>query len=256
MRAAFALLTVVPLPKAAEEWRGERVACYFPWVGLALGAGALGVLVVANAASVGLSDGGLLERGSWPIAAAIVAGWALLTRMLHWDGLADVADGFWGSESVDRRLEIMADTRTGAFGASAVAFVALLQVASVATLLAHGGFGVAVFAAPVFGRMAATFGSWLGRPARPGGLGAAVAGRPGLGAILVASLALGIAAASMYYEHGASGLAWSGLAFVASMTVPHLLSMRFGGITGDVLGASVLLTETFVLFAAALMAVW
>ncbi len=55
--------------------------------------------------------------------------------MLHWDGLADYADGLWGGSTPEARLAIMADSHTGAFGATAVAIVALVETASVASIL-------------------------------------------------------------------------------------------------------------------------
>jgi len=225
-------------------------------VGLVLGGVVLALLSLANTASVVTSDGRFLARASFVLAVSVVAVLALLSRFLHWDGLADVGDAWWGGATRERRLEIMGDSSVGAFGLTTVLLVALLQVASITALLAHVGFAIALFAAPVFARMAATFGAWLGTPARPGGLGATVTGRPRLADILIATAVLGIAAASMGYEHGTAGLVWSGLAFVVSAVVPHLCALRFGGVTGDVLGASVLITETVVLLAAALVVVW
>jgi len=249
-------MTIAPLPVSAASRPSPRVAAWFPWVGIVLGAISLGLLVSADAASVAWGDGGLLQRAAAPVAVVLVAVQAVLTRFLHWDGLADVGDAWFGGMSQERRLEIMADSRVGAFGVVAVVLFAAAQVTSLATLLTHAGFGVAVFAAPVFARMAATFGAWLGKPARPGGLGAAVTGTPRLVDIVVAAAALGVAAASMGCEYGVRGWAASVAAFFVAAAVPHLSAMRFGGVTGDVLGASVLVTETALLLAAALVVSW
>lgn len=256
IRTAFALMTVLPVTLPADKPPTPRVAAWFPLVGLVLGGVVLSALSLVNLASVATSDGMFLRTAAFPLAVIVVAALALLTRFLHWDGLADVGDAWWGGATTPRRLEIMSDSSVGAFGVITVVLVALLQVASIAALLAHIGFGVAILAAPVFGRMAATFGCWLGRPARPGGLGAAVIGRPGVVDMIVAAAVLGFAAAAMGLEHGTSGLVWSGVAFLASAVVPHLVASRFGGVTGDVLGASVLLTETFLLLSAAIVVMW
>ncbi len=256
IRDAFGLMTLLPVAAGADRAPSPRVAAWFPWVGLFLGGAALGLLVATNAASVAWSDGGFHRRASGVLAVVVIAGWAAATRFLHWDGLADVADAWWGGHDPARRLEIMADSSIGAFGATAVTLVAVAQVASVSALIGRVGFGIALFAAPVFGRMAATFGAWLGAPARPGGLGSTIAGRPTFPGILVASLALAVAAASMGLEHGPAGWVWAGFGFAAAAAIPHLISLRFGGITGDVLGASVLSTETVLLVAAALVVTW
>ena len=206
-----------------------------------------------NSVSVAWGDGDWLARSAPVLAATTVAAWALLTRLLHWDGLADVADAYWGGATKERRLEIMADSSTGAFGASAIALVALTQVAAISILLANIGMGVAIVAVPVFGRLAASFGSWLGKPARPGGLGAQVMGRPRLSGLLIAALALTTVAVPMVRQHDLNGAIWLLVAFFTAAAVPHLLAKRFGGVTGDVLGASVLLTETLTLALAAMM---
>ncbi|MDO9108350.1 MAG: adenosylcobinamide-GDP ribazoletransferase [Coriobacteriia bacterium] len=253
---AFALMTVVPVPDFGAHKPTSRLSAWFPWVGLFIGSVVLGLFVILNAASVALGDGEFLTRAAWPLATLVVAISAVLTRFLHWDGLADLGDAWWGGATKARRLQIMADSHVGAFGVATVVLVAVTQVACVSTLLTHGGFGIALFAAPVFARMAATFGSWLGTPARPGGLGASVMGSPGVTEIAIATLGLGIAAAFMGYEHGVAGWVWSGCAFVVAAAVPHICAQRVGGVTGDVLGASVLVSETIVLFAAAMVVSW
>lgn len=253
---AFGLMTLVVVPESVAARPSSRTTAWFPWVGIVLGAITVSLLLLAGAASAAWSDGGLLERAAGPIAVMVVAVQAILTRFLHWDGLADVGDAWWGGMSPARRLEIMADSRVGAFGVVAVVLFAAAQIASISTLLAHAGFAFAIFAAPVFARMAATFGAWLGKPARPGGLGAAVTGSPRLADIVVATVALAVAAASMGYQYSTAGWAWSGAAFLVAAAVPHLSALRFGGVTGDVLGASVVVTETVLLLAAALVVSW
>lgn len=256
MADAFAIMTIMPVAGPGAHKPSSRASAWFPWVGLFIGSVVLSLLVVLNSASVAVGDGELLSRASWPLATLIVGISAVLTRFLHWDGLADLGDAWWGGASKERRLAIMADSHVGAFGVTTVVLVAVMQVACVSTLLTHVGFGIVLFAAPVFARMAATFGAWLGTPARPGGLGASVMGSPGVIQIVIATCALGIAAASMGYEHGVAGWVWSGFAFVVAAVVPHVCAQRVGGVTGDVLGASVLVTETIVLFAAAMVVSW
>jgi cobalamin synthase len=68
---------------------------------------------------------------------------------------------------------------------------------------------------------------------------------------LPAMVVLGIVAAVCWVAFGVIGIALFGFGVLVALAVPHLLATRFGGVTGDVLGASVLLTETalFVAFA-------
>lgn len=242
---AFTLLTAVPLPVKWERDGGAvDAASYFPLVGLLLGSLLAAAAWLASRFFYGLS----------PVAAALLLVLlAVVTRMLHFDGLADVADGWHVAR--DRRLEVMADSQIGAFGATAVALVVLLQWSALVSLGSAVGTAPLVVLAPVFGRLAATFSAWLGKPAKPLGLGASVMGRPSsLGAIvafltLVAGCLVPLGLGSSPLVVGVLGLA----AFVAALVVPHLIAERFGGVTGDTMGASVMVVETIVLVGATVL---
>ncbi len=136
----------------------------------------------------------------------MVAIWALLTRMLHFDGLADVADGFWGSHDRGRRLEIMADSHTGAFGATAIALTAIVEVAAIGSIIAVP-HELALLLVPAFARFSATAGCWLGSPARDGGLGRSVMARPTLMGAVPAVVVLLAAVAALWFGYGAGGAA-------------------------------------------------
>ncbi|MBI5231727.1 MAG: adenosylcobinamide-GDP ribazoletransferase [Coriobacteriales bacterium] len=247
LRRAFGLLTVVPTPVEWIPERGAQVAGWFTWVGFALG-------LVVWAPLVVLDEVGIDRLPSGVVAAVVLAVWAGLTRMLHWDGLADVADGWWGGATKQRRLEIMKDSSIGAFGATAIALVALLEFSALSTLVDFGWASPLLWAAAV-SRMASTFGAWLGKPARSDGLGAGITGRPELWAMLAAGLGLALAILPLAYRDPVAAIVLGVVGIVLALGVPHVISLRFGGVTGDVMGASVLVTEAIVLAAAAFMAV-
>jgi adenosylcobinamide-GDP ribazoletransferase len=246
---AITMLTIVPLRAMWPEEESPDVAGYFPAAGVLLGvfgyALAYGPVVIGVPFSSGSVPHSLL------LAALLVTGWGLLTRLLHWDGLADVADAFWGSHEPARRLEIMSDPHTGAFAAAAVTLVGMVQVTAVSVLIGEGAL-LAIAAAPVLGRFGAVFGSWFGVSVKQSGLGAAVTRRPRAASALFAIAVLGVVALLC-----ANAGVWPMVGVLASVVialgVPHLLASRFGGITGDVLGASVLLTETAALIVFALV---
>lgn len=160
---------------------------------------------------------------------------------LHEDGLADVADGFFGSQQVERRLEIMKDSRVGAYGVLALTLASILAVALLNELLTRHGTATTALALVSAGAMsrAAALWPWVALPcARPGGL-AAQAGQPDaravvtaflLGAFLSLPLAAAIGAA-----HWLVALALSGL---AGLGVGLLARAKIGGHTGDVIGAA------------------
>lgn len=235
---AVSLLTLVPAGVRSGPGERSSASGWFPAVGLALG-GLVWALValVAPAAAV--------ESHPHLVAVLVVTAHAVMTRLLHWDGLADVADAWWGGHTVERRLQIMRDSATGAFGVSAIVILALLQVTAIADLFAAGGLLPLLFA-PFFGRIAATFAAWFGRPARDGGLGRSVIGRPSVVALLPALVATGCTGLLMYAAMGLPGVVVSGVGLALALVVPHLISLRMGGVTGDVMGASVMMVETSV----------
>ena len=92
-------------------------------------------------AAIGALALGLADRlGLPPLVCAGLAVGALVivTGALHEDGLADVADGFGGGATRERKLEIMRDSRIGAYGAAALALSLILRVAALSALLDHG----------------------------------------------------------------------------------------------------------------------
>jgi adenosylcobinamide-GDP ribazoletransferase len=241
---AISLLTAVPTrARMPEDGTAPQVAGWFPAVGLLLGAVGYTIVKAAEVLPV-------LRREPLLIAAIVLVTWALMTRMLHFDGIADVADGYWGSHDPARRLEIMSDSHIGAFGATAMALTAILEVAALAAVIAVP-HELPVLLVPAIARLSATAGCWLGSPARDGGLGRSVMAPPTLLGALPALIVLVLVAAALWVGFGVAGGVLLCIGILAAFGIPHLLSGRFGGVTGDVLGASVLLTETllFVAFA-------
>jgi adenosylcobinamide-GDP ribazoletransferase len=234
LRLAVTTLTVLPVrggrvDRAAAAW-AMSIA---PAVGAALG-GVLAVLLWALR-SAGAND---------LVAAAVtVAAAALLTRGMHLDGLADTTDALGSYRRGDQALEIMKKPDIGPFGVAAIALALLIQTATLATVA--GGAVVVAWAA---GRLAISVACRRGVPAaRLEGLGALVAETVPLpAAALIAAVVVASAAAAT------PDRPWQGpAAVVASLVVVVALLAhcvrRFGGITGDVLGASVEVATTIAL---------
>lgn len=254
IHAAFALLTIVPgAHKRRDAGTGPSLVAWFPFVGLLIGVALVLVLRLFDLGSGAFSDGRWVQRAAWVLASGVVSLTAVFTRLLHWDGFADVADAWWGGYTLERRHEIMSDSSVGAFAAVAVALAACVQVAAIAVLLGNPGLRYALLATPVFGRTAIVFAAWLGRPVRESGLGASVMGRPSRGALMTASATVLVSTTIVTVMHGLPGLTWCVLGVLVAGAVPHVIAGRFDGVTGDVMGASVVWTETLVLLGAALV---
>ncbi|OAN76114.1 hypothetical protein A8B78_15250 [Jannaschia sp. EhC01] len=229
------LLTRLPLP-GGDGVRGAAAAWAWPLVGLVVGLGQ--VLVGLTALGIGLPAD---VAAGFAIAAGL-----LITGGLHEDGLADCADGFWGGMTRDRRLEILKDSRIGAYGVLALIvamglrwalFAALLAVAPL-TLLA----GAMISRAAMAGVMARL------RFARDGGLAAHV-GRPPAWA---AGLAAGVAIVGAVLATGVlAGIVTTMVAAGATIAVALVARAKIGGQTGDVLGAAQVVAELAALTACA-----
>ena len=131
---AVQFFTRIPVTGALAEWVGfspamlRASAAHFPGVGVLVGAVAAGVYALLAA---------LLPATPYaPLVAAVLSTvfTVLLTGGFHEDGLADVADGLGGSYDKARALEIMKDSRVGAFGSMALVLTLLAKVALVALL--------------------------------------------------------------------------------------------------------------------------
>lgn len=231
---AVTQLTFVPLRVSWPTDERPDLAPWYPWVGLLLGGFLVGTTWLAD-----------LIAGPEIVALAGILVLALATRLFHWDGLADVADAWFAPR--ERRAEIMRDSRTGAFGAFGVAFVLLTYFVLMDSLFSTADTPLwGLLCVTVFGRLSATFAAWFGTPLRSDGLGAAVISRPSVagalvgtaGAITTAVLAVSLGGLSVWLPVGCT---------VIALALPHLISLRIGGVTGDVMGASVILSEVGVL---------
>ena len=233
LRLAFGLLTVLPAGSVSADRRSARTAVLLaPVVGLVLGG-----LAWAAGAAVDLVGGAPLVA-----AVASVGAVAVLTRALHLDGLADLADGLGSGRPAEQALEVMRRSDAGPFGVVTLVLVLLAQVALLAQAWERGTAGPVLLVACATGRLALAWACRTGVPAaRPDGLGALVAGTVRTAsAALVTAVALGAAAAVGALSGQAPAYALAVLAGVgAALLLLRRAVARLGGITGDVLGALV-----------------
>ncbi len=195
--------------------------------------GFVGSIVLALAALLGLPL--ILRAGLTTV--ALVA----LTGALHEDGLADVADGFGGGSTRARKLEIMRDSRVGAYGAIALALALILRVGALTAAL-DGGFwraALSLMLVAALSRAGALTPLALLPPARADGAGAA-AGRldpsalaAAWGSAFVIAVALGLVALGLAHALLAALMSGGGVLFMTA-----LARRAIGGQTGDVAGAA------------------
>lgn len=243
LRLALSWLSVLPVSAHRVDVRTCRQALAFaPLVGALIGAAAAGVLA------------GLTALGAPPLLAGLitVAGWTLATRGMHVDGLADTVDGLGCYGPPERALQVMRDGGAGPFAVAALIIVLGVQAVGLATLATTGQWPAVVLACAV-GRAAFVLCCRPSLPAaRPEGMGALVAGSQSRTTVVLwwaALTALGAVAMGSSWWLGVIAVALT--AAVLVLLTRHV-RRRFGGITGDVLGASSELATTLVLAVCAL----
>jgi adenosylcobinamide-GDP ribazoletransferase len=256
LRLSVTLLTVIPARNARtapDRATAGAAMAWAPAVGLLLGLIAAAVLLAADH-----------PAGLGPLAGAAlaVAALAALTRGLHLDGLADLADGLGSGKPGPAALDIMRRSDIGPMGTVTLVLTLLIQVAALghAESLGDGRGPAALIAAVVTGRLAITWACRRGVPAaRPDGLGTVVAGtvRPAIAAaITLGTLAAAVAAVVISAAVLGEPLGWTlPLAVAAGLAAAFGLERhavrRLGGITGDVLGGLAEVAGTVALVVAA-----
>ena len=232
---AIGLLTRFPVP-GQHGTRMAQAAWAYPLAGL-LPAG-LAALIGTAAMWSGLPA---------PLTALLaLAAMVITTGALHEDGLADTADGLWGGWDRDRRLEIMKDSRIGAYGVIAIAFSLAARWAAL-SLLFEQGIGAAVTAL-----LGVAVLSRAGMPvlmaalphARETGLSHKVGQvRPATAGLAVATgLVLGL---TLLGIAGIWAAVWAAL---TTLALGLIARAKIGGQTGDILGAAQQLAEIALLF--------
>lgn len=235
---AFRFLTILPIPWKQDEdlTKVARSMIYFPLVGLVIGS----VLVLVEF---------LLKTRISPLTNSTIITflWIFITGGLHLDGLSDLADGLGGRDR-EHRLEIMKDSRIGAFGALSLILLIILKIVFIRELLLNKNSSIIVLPlllAPVWARNMQLISIKFFRSARKDGMGSffknEMRNREWLIPLII-STALTIYLSSFY----ALILL---LPFVLIMVLFALsISKKLEGLTGDCYGAICELSEVLFLF--------
>ncbi len=159
--AAIAFLTRIPIGEAAFDANDvAHSAGWFPLIGALLGAAYCGIAWALKP-----------HLPAVVIAVLLVTVDALATGALHFDGLADMADGFGGGKTRDDVLRIMRDHAIGSYGGLALVLVVALRIAAYTSLLAQPAernWMVALIVTPALGRWSILLLTAMLPYARPG----------------------------------------------------------------------------------------
>jgi adenosylcobinamide-GDP ribazoletransferase len=234
---ALMLLTRLPVGRFVRgELKLGRIVWAFPVIGLFVGALGGGVYW----------GGCLLGLPAWLSAAWAFGAVLLFTGAFHEDGLADTADGFGGGRTVERRLEIMRDSRIGSYGALALVWSSLIRVAALAAIGTPRAVLTTWIVAAMIGRAGMILPLLLLKPARSDGLAASMMRVPEWSATLGFALAL---TAPFLLLRPVAAIVVLAVGLVGSFFMTGLARSQIGGHTGDVFGATEVAVECFVLTA-------
>jgi len=233
---AIRFLTRLPAPMPEyDEAALARSAAYYGWVGLLLG-------VLAAAPLIWLQPPPLLSG------ALLVALIQWLSGGLHLDGLADCADAWVGGRDREHTLAIMKDPHVGAMGVATLVCVLLLQFAALSSLTSGLNLLLCVAATCGGSRLGA---AWLLKYSpyvRPGGLGEALTQASPASLALHSTLLFGLLAALA----PVTALLSAASCFAVMWLGRRACLNRLGGLTGDTVGALIVLAETVTLLVHAL----
>ena len=231
--AAFQFLTIFPtlIKRMFTSQEMGRAVAWFPFVGLVLGLALYGV--------------NTLSRMVFPAsvsAALTLFAWVIFTRAFHLDGFMDACDGLFGGWTPERRLEIMKDSRMGAFGVAGGILVLLTEFAA---LQSSVDLFPALMLSTTLGRWASPLVIFAFPYAREDGLGIEMKRNVTLREIVIATLITGVTA---WFAAGG----WQGFVLMLGAAVVAVLVALYAmrllpGLTGDIYGTVTTLVEMLVL---------
>ena len=258
---AVQFFTRIPVTGRLAAWVGyspamlRASAAHFPGIGW--------LAALLSAAVYAALHWALTPNPLAPAVAAVFCTIAtvLMTGGFHEDGLADVADGLGGSYDRERALDIMKDSRIGAFGAMALVLALLAKLSLLALLGAHSL--LAALAALVGAHVLSRFWPLLivrslphvGDTARSKSkpLADQISGQALVAAGLWCFMPLALVG---YAQPAIYSLASIGLSALAAAWMARWFARRLQGFTGDCLGATQQVSEIGFYLGAALSLRW
>ena len=236
---ALQFFTRLPIP----AWVGfeaawlQHASRYFPLVG---------VVVAAVAAGVYYAAALVLPA---PVAAVLsTAASIYITGAFHEDGFADTCDGLGGGITKERALEIMKDSRVGAYGAIGIVCILATKLSALAMLPPRVAVA-ALFVAHPLSRLAATALIWKLDYVRGEGKAKPLAQQMTAKEFAIAALTCALPAACVLAAGWTTPTAMLAAALAsaaAALWLGRLFVRRLGGYTGDCLGAVQQLAEALV----------
>ncbi|WP_391119896.1 adenosylcobinamide-GDP ribazoletransferase [Psychrobacillus sp. L3] len=231
---ALQFFTIIPVHKNLPMENRQISGMYslFPWIGAGIGAiSCLGLYFEWSNLMTGFS---------------IVFLGILLSGGLHMDGFIDTSDAFFSYKDRLKRLEILDDPRVGAFGVMAVVLLVIGKVIIVSEVLAAESFHwIFILLIPFFSRATLTMLFGLTRSAKESGLAHFFKQKMNVNMVLFATLFNFFVGLFLigWFTDWLIAITFAAVLLVFICLFRHWIMKNFGGVTGDLLGASVEVSE-------------
>jgi len=230
---AFSTYSRIPVPQV--EWSEENrrfSMCFFPLIGAVIGLLLWGWLWLSDALAIGP-----MLRGA---VGALIS--VFVTGGIHMDGFMDTSDALASWQPVEKRLEILKDSRAGAFAVLGCTGYVLLHAALLSeAAVASGSMLACVF---VISRALSAWAMASFRSARPQGMLDAFAQAAQKRMLTIGCAVYGALCVMVWIAAGG----WLALACIAAAVLcvwhyRHMAYKHFGGVTGDLAGWFLQITE-------------
>lgn len=177
-------------------------------------------------------------------AAMAVAVMVVISGAMAEDAIADAADGLFGGDSIDRRLEIMKDSRHGTYGVAAMALLLIFRVTAAGSVIAPLEAAALLLTAPLIARSGALWLTMALPAARSGGAAAGAGKVTPRNFVIGAAITVIVSFASAGFAVGIAGLlAAYGICAIVTLGWVVMCRRLIGGQTGDLIGALQALLE-------------
>lgn len=225
--SVFSFLTIIPSSNATLENIAKNMY-FFPIVGIAIG-------LLVGLFGFGLSS--FLD--SLIVSLLVVTSIAIITGIHHTDGLADFADGLMVKGTKDKKLNAMKDLSIGSAG---IVAIVLYFISLIITISLTNGFDLfkAIIISEILAKFSMVLMASLGKSASLGSNSPFVVFMKDRKKLTTAFI---ITIIPVIVIGETAGLVMSGVTFVLTIFILSLSTRSFGGITGDVLGATNELTR-------------
>jgi adenosylcobinamide-GDP ribazoletransferase len=203
-----------------------KATAFFPLVGLVLGGILAGLNWILNL---------FLPNGVVDV--LLIVALVALTGAMHLDGFADTCDGMAGHKPVEKRWEVMHDSRTGAFGVVGIALLLITKYVALTNIPANVMTAALLFV-PVASRWAMVYAIFAFKYARPQGLGLAYKNATRWPQFVIATILTLAMAAALYPLFAWAGFVVLGGIWITATILGFYFRYKFAGQTGDTYGAS------------------